>query len=142
MPRLPACCRLIFHELKVMKHPHTRFILLCSGAIFLAFVAGARAQVQNAEAAIQQQQRIEQRQQLTKPLFRETLVPQLYAAESADVGPQYVVVPKVKRQWIELSLDSQFFYTSNVFLTEKSNVDSNLWVTTAVAAFAPTPVDV
>src|SRR6266436_1310464 len=84
---------------------------------------GASLQAQSPATAIQQAERFQQRQEATRPRFRET-IPTLYEGEEADVGPQYVVMPKVKQKWIELSLDSQFFYTSNVFLTEQGNVDS------------------
>ncbi len=102
---------------------------------------GASLQAQSPATAIQQAERFQQRQEATRPRFRET-IPTLYEGEEADVGPQYVVMPKVKQKWIELSLDSQFFYTSNVFLTEQGNVDSTLSVHTLVAGLAPTPWDV
>lgn len=70
-------------------------------------------------------------------------VPELYPGESADVGPQYLLLPQQvappRRTWWEASVDVQYLYTSNMFLTEKGNTDTGLLITTAHAAFAPPP---
>lgn len=102
--------------------------------------AGLRAQIAPGAAA-EEAQRVQQARELQKPLFRET-APQLYEGEDRDVGPQYIVLQKERRHWLEVSLDSQFFYTSNVFLTEKNAIDSTFFVNTIQVGFAPTPWDV
>ncbi len=45
-------------------------------------------------------------------------VPELYPGESDDVGPQVVVTAKPARLHLETMLDSQYYHTSNLFLTE------------------------
>ena len=102
--------------------------------------ATAHAQIAPGVAAVEAQ-RVQQAREMQKPLFRE-IAPQLYEDENRDAGPQYIVLRKERRQWIEASLDSQFFYTSNVFLTEHNAIGSSLFVNTIQAGFAPTPWDV
>ena len=66
--------------------------------------------------------------------------PELYPGESADVGPQYLLLQQMmRRSWVEGALDVQYYYTSNALLTERDKIDTGLLVTTAWAAFAPTP---
>jgi hypothetical protein len=123
------------------------YLALAAGALSLSIASQLHAQgtergAPGPNAAIQQAERFQQRQELTRPRFRES-VPTLYEGEVADVGPQYVVMPAAeRRKWIELAADSQFYYTSNVFLTEKGNIDSTLAVHTLQAGFAPSPWDV
>src|SRR4051794_17725424 len=90
-----------------------------------------RAEIAPGAAAVEAQ-RVQQTRELQKPLFRET-APQLYEGENIDVGPQYIVLRQPVRQWLEVSIDSQWFYTSNVFLTEKHADDTNLFVNTIQA---------
>ncbi len=47
-------------------------------------------------------------------------VPELYTGESDDVGPQVALAPKPARLHLETMLDSQYYHTSNMFLTEDS----------------------
>lgn len=67
----------------------------------------------------------------------------LYTEETADVGPQYILKPKFERQWFEASIDTQFYYTDNVFLEENLPIndptDTSITVVTAQFAIAPTP---
>lgn len=51
-------------------------------------------------------------------------VPDLYPGESDDVGPQVAVAAKPARLHLETSLDSQYYHTSNVFLTEDASPSS------------------
>ncbi len=98
------------------------------------------------EGAVRQAQSVRQRQALA-PKLNESysdgqVAPELYPGESADVGPQLLVIPKVKKTWFEVSADAQYFYTSNIFLAEKAAVDTGVLLTTLQAAFAPTPFEV
>ncbi|MDK3156472.1 hypothetical protein QPK87_07765 [Kamptonema cortianum] len=67
----------------------------------------------------------------------------LYSEETADIGPQYILKPKFERQWFEASVDTQFYYTDNVFLEENLPIndptDTSITVVTAQFAVAPTP---
>ena len=121
-------------------HMKSTFLALTAGTLVLG--AGTVSGQIAPSAAIQQAETFQRNQEAARPRFRVNVVPNLYEGEQADVGPQYVVVPKQKPQWIELSLDSQLMYTSNVFLTEKGTVDSTLAVHTLLAGIAPTPWDV
>jgi hypothetical protein len=66
-------------------------------------------------------------------------VPQLYEGETSDVGPQSVVQTKARHTLFEAYADAQFFYSDNVFLTEKRKVDTGVLVSTVEFALAPTP---
>ncbi len=69
-------------------------------------------------------------------------VPTLYPGESADVGPQYLLLrPHRRRTWIEGGIDAQYFYSSNVFLTERDKVDTGVLLTTVTAGLAPPPFE-
>jgi hypothetical protein len=70
----------------------------------------------------------------------ETL-PELYPLESADVGPQVLMIPKVRKTLFEAGADIQYYYTSNALLSEKGNVDTGILLSTAYAGLAPTPID-
>ncbi len=63
--------------------------------------------------------------------------PELYQGESADVGPQLLLVEKQRRLWFEAGVDAQYYYTSNLFLTEKERIDTGILLTTAQFAVAP-----
>ncbi|MDZ4815608.1 MAG: hypothetical protein SGI71_05025 [Verrucomicrobiota bacterium] len=71
------------------------------------------------------------------------VAPELYPGESSDVGPQYIVKRKPVRKWFEVTGDSQYYYTSNMFLAEESVAtplqDTMMWVNTLQFAVAPRP---
>jgi len=94
----------------------------------------------NAEAGSQQMEQANLRKKLLKPATES--IPSLYKGETEDIGPQTALGPdeaKAKHQWFELSLDTQFLYTSNAFQDQKNAVDTSLLVTTAqLAIVAPT----
>ncbi len=48
-------------------------------------------------------------------------VPELYPGESDDIGPQVAVAAKPARLHLETMLDSQYYHTSNMFLTEDAS---------------------
>ena len=68
-------------------------------------------------------------------------VPELYPGENEDVGPQFLVVPRVRKTLFEAGVDVQYYYTSNALLSEKGNVDTGILLSTAYLGFAPTPID-
>lgn len=89
------------------------------------------------DAAVQQVETVERREASLTPAFRNA-APSLYEGEIRDVGPQYLVEPKAaRRKWFEFAADGQYFYTSNVFLTEKGATDTGLYVGTLQAGVAP-----
>ncbi len=67
----------------------------------------------------------------------------LYTDETADVGPQYILKPKLRRLYFETLVDTQYYYNNNVFMQENrpagAPVDSGIFVVTAQFAVAPTP---
>jgi hypothetical protein len=122
-----------------------RFVI-CSVIVTLLMVDTLFAQV----TAIQQSESVRRQQDLQTAQQKTTQgneekAPELYPGENADVGPQFLLRVKQRREWVEGSVDSQYFYTSNVFLSENptynSTVDTGVWVNTAQVAFAPTPFD-
>jgi hypothetical protein len=79
-------------------------------------------------------------------IYSEEKVPEIVPGETADIGPQLLLRAQPRRQWVQASVDSQYYYTSNAFLTEEvdnnDNTDTGLWVNTAEFAIAPSPFDV
>lgn len=65
--------------------------------------------------------------------------PELFQGELRDVGPQSILKVKQKQTRFEVSLDSQFFYTSNQNLAEDA-AGTSLFVNTAQIAYAPLAV--
>ena len=123
--------------------------ILAIGLSSSTFVFGQSPQAFRTDGALRQVQSARQRAASspkfrTKPAQTQT-APELYPGESADVGPQYLLLESQaaeRRTWWEAAVDAQYFYTSNMFLTEKGNTDTGLLISTAYAAFAPPPVSV
>ena len=114
------------------------FAILLSSAAPLLAQAPPRA----ADAATTTVQSFRERPRVPQRYFAETTkaAPELYPGESTDVGPQYLLIQeKMRRSWVEGALDVQYYYTSNALLTERDKQDTGMLVTTAWAAFAPTP---
>jgi hypothetical protein len=78
-----------------------------------------------------------------KGVQKDGTVQEFFKGELLDVGTQSVVLMKPRRRYFETSADSQFFYTSNMFLQEEGNgtrlTDTSVWVNTAQVAFMPPP---
>jgi hypothetical protein len=118
----------------------------------LAALSSLHAQTNRAgavEGAARQVQSVNQNRAQTTPDISPSysagqVAPELYPGESEDVGPQLLVLekaPKVQKPiWFEVALDTQYFYTSNMFLTEKGNLDTGILITTLQAALAPPPI--
>jgi len=66
--------------------------------------------------------------------------PEIYPGENADVGPQHILKAGAPRKtWFEVVADSQYFYSDNLFLSDKNKQDGSIFVNTIQAAFAPEP---
>jgi hypothetical protein len=64
------------------------------------------------------------------------LAPELYEKENVDLGEQRTI-GRARRTYFEALVDSQFFDTSNVYLTHSSKTNSTIWVNTVQLALAP-----
>lgn len=94
-------------------------------------------------AAIQQQEQIRRFEEQKRPLLTlegEETAPELYPGENEDVGPQRILRVQPRRKQIEAAVDSQYFYSSNILLTEDAS-GSALFVNTAHLAWAPDPFE-
>jgi hypothetical protein len=71
--------------------------------------------------------------------------PETYPGEAADTGVQFLIKTKPRKEYVEASVDTQYYYTSNVFLQEDtastSPTDTGVFVNTISAAYAPTAFD-
>ena len=115
------------------------FIL--SGLGLLLSLDVVRAQMPNAS---QQVDSVQQRRQLeaVSSLFSVTNpVPELYAGETGDVGPQSVLQFKPRRTYFEASADEQYFFSDNIFLANHGKQGADVLVSTVQAALAPTPYE-
>lgn len=85
------------------------------------------------------------REPLSDPRYTDDEVQSLYPGENEDLGPQYLVKTKPRKRYFQARADSQFFYTSNMFLQEEPRGDEGtetmVWVNTAEFALAPDPYD-
>ncbi len=118
-----------------------------AGLLFSMGVVAVHAQ----PAAIQQLQNSQAQMQLPVPELRiGTNAPELYAGENEDIGPQRILrvngqasaVAAPRRQWFDVTLDSQVFYSDNANFGGAGNrISSAVFVNTAQAALAPTPFD-
>lgn len=118
----------------------------------LLFFVGAVCWVASAGLAQAQTAQVERMQQFNQQQVdmrlntgqdaTDQLAPELYSGESDDVGPQFIVQSKPRRKWVEATADSQYYYTSNMLLTEQMPIDTTILVSTVQVALAPTPFDV
>lgn len=94
--------------------------------------------------ASQQVESVQQRRQLeatAQMMIASNAVPELYAGEASDVGPQSVVQTKPRRTYFTAFADEQWFYTDNMFLANQNKQGADVLVSTLQAALAPTPYD-
>jgi hypothetical protein len=106
-------------------------------------ICGVSAQNPAAQSAIQQSQQYDLTREDTQirqsdQYFGGNTAPEIYPGESDDVGPQFIVRSKPVRKWVEAFADTQYFYTSNMFLTENRFTDTGLLLSTVQVALAPT----
>lgn len=120
-----------------MKHPS---LPLLAGAICLATAAAGSAQnaprIDQADAIKRQQELDKKLREATTPGGSQMDAPELFQGELKDVGPQSILKVKQKSTWLDVSFDSQFFYTSNQYLAENA-AGTTLFVNTAQIAYAP-----
>lgn len=105
------------------------------------------------QAAIQAQDEVDRRTRLQKEptIFsdieeKKVKIPEIAPGEMEDTGPQFIIQRKIRRKLFEAAIDSQYYYTSNMFLQEEPTggepVDTGFLVNTAQFAYAPDPYDV
>ncbi|MEQ2007697.1 MAG: hypothetical protein ABMA26_12950 [Limisphaerales bacterium] len=113
---------------------------LVAGAACLAGVVTAPAQtpprVDQADSIKRAQELDKKLREATRPGSAELDAPELFQGELKDVGPQSILKVKQKRTLFEVSVDSQFFFTSNQNLAEDA-AGTSLFVNTAQIAYAP-----
>ena len=106
-----------------------------------AFALGLQTALAQLPPAVNQAETARQRQETQRLMRsldeRDASAPELYPEESSDVGPQSILRMKERRKYFEAFLDSQYFFTSNMFFQEKDPVDTGVLLSTAQIAFAP-----
>jgi len=114
----------------------------CAWTAFVTFSAfsGTVLAGSRVDTATQQMRRTDLRSQLQTPAV--DAIPSLSRDEMADIGPQFVVREKPKKNWFEATVDVQYGQSSNIYLTETAKVKAPLAVTTAQFAIAPDPFSV
>lgn len=108
------------------------------GIAFAVFSGMSLAQIQ-IEAANQQAQRVKVKAKLSKPA-EESVAP-LSEEETDDIGPQFVVRQRPRRDLFEVAFDTQFLQSSNLYLTEADKVKGTLMLSTFQLAIAPKPME-
>ena len=109
------------------------------GALLLIFAGVFSLQAQPVN--VQQFQNTQQAQQMQRPLTElknATNAPELYPAESSDVGPQHILRLKPRPDYFDVFFDSQVFYSDNAnFAQGSAIIGSAVFVNTVQAAFTP-----
>jgi len=90
-----------------------------TGALGLVASVTAFAQMPNASQQVDSVQQRHQLDQAAQMMITTNAVPELYAGESSDVGPQSVLQTKPRRTYLEAFADAQYFYTDNMFLANQ-----------------------
>jgi len=114
---------------------------LISTIAYCVLFSIARSNAQT-PGAIEQVESVQQRRQLDSAANSQQEgenAPELFPGESSDVGPQSVLRFKPRKTWFEAFADVQYFYTDNMFLTENNEQSSDVLVSSAQFALAPTP---
>ncbi|HEY2952848.1 MAG TPA: hypothetical protein VGK40_09705, partial [Verrucomicrobiae bacterium] len=111
--------------------------LMFAGTAGFGQVAGVLDQ---AETARQQREA----EQLLRHLSgRDAAMPGLYPDEISDVGPQSVLRVRPRPAYFDALVDSQLYYTDNMFFQESSQgrtVGASVLVNTAQLSFTPPPL--
>jgi hypothetical protein len=114
--------------------------LLAGAALLIA--AGAGAQTPNASQQVDSLQQRRELERAAQSLLVTNGVPELYAGEASDLGPQSVLQIKPRRTWIEAYADAQYFYSDNIFLANQNPTGGDVLVSTVQAALAPSAFEV
>ena len=112
-----------------------------SAVVFFLLTLTAFAQMPNASQQVESVQQRRQLETTAQMMITSNAVPELYAGESSDVGPQSVIQTKAHRTYIQAFADEQWFYTDNMFLANQNKQGADVLVSTLQAALAPTPYD-
>jgi len=116
-------------------------VLFCTATATFSQAQGPiGAAVERSEQYNINRQDVELRESLNESLDSdEVQVPVLFPGEEADLGPQYIVRKVPRRKWIDVLFDTQYFYTSNAFLSEPpvGETETTLMISTAQIAVAP-----
>lgn len=119
-----------------------KFTQIFGSCLALSFCASTAAYAQSSR--IQQSEQFQRRQEITAPAMRleaGTSVPELYPGENEDVGPQRVLQLKPRRQWFDVFVDTQFYWSDNVNYGGSANeLESTVLINTLQAAFSPTGI--
>jgi len=116
---------------------------LCLGA--LAGWLPSRALDAQALPQVNQAQQVQRAQALETPRQSTNAAdPSLYDGEESDTGDQVIlaVAPPSRWNWINVSLDSQYFYTSNAFLSSTHVEGTEVLVDTINAELDAPPIAV
>jgi hypothetical protein len=120
------------------------FLILLSGITALC-VTRSGAQVPGATQS-QQLETVEQRRLVEERAAALTVsnAPSLYAGEDADVGPQSVLEMngRGRAPTFEAFADAQYFYTDNMFFTDKNRQRTDVLVSTVQGALNAARFDV
>ena len=109
----------------------------------LVFAGASQFAAAQIPGASQQVDSVEQRRQFeqTARLMSVTNpVPELYADETSDTGPQSLLQKKMRRPLLTAFADAQFFFTDNLFLADRNQKNAAVLVSTVQAAFTPPPL--
>src|SRR5262249_37013186 len=123
-----------FHSMKT-------FTRILAGISLAGALQSAQGQNMGANQQVDDMQQRRQRAQAADSYAEGSSAPELYPEESSHVGPQTVLKMKPRRTLFEAMADVQYFYTDNMFLTEKQKHGADVLVSTAQFALAPSPYD-
>lgn len=111
----------------------------CSWTAFVTFSAfsGSVLGANRVDTSTQQMRQADLRTQLQTPAV--DAIPSFSKSEMADVGPQFLVREKPRKNLFEASVDVQYGHSSNIYLTENGMQSAPMAITTAQVAIAPDP---
>jgi hypothetical protein len=100
------------------------------------------AQVLSQVGELEQVQRVNELERPQGPQSSVDSVPPLYPGEEQDSGRQLLLetAPRPHWDWVNINLDTQYFYTSNALLANTGRKPTGLLVSTAAAMLAAPPI--
>lgn len=112
--------------------------VLSAGAMIALAASAAFAQT---PAAVQQTDSFRQRQQLQSTLpptgQPEEMAAELYPEENADIGPQSILRLKPRHRWFSATVDAQYYYTDNLFLSDQDTIGTDVLLSALQLAITP-----
>jgi hypothetical protein len=125
----------------------TTLTTLAAGSLLaMAGIASAQPTPGNATQTYQGMSQRDAMKSLLDQYKDGTSAPELHADETKDLGPQSILKLKPRRTHFEVSTESQYFYTSNMGLTEDTAatkpIPTGVLVNSAQFALAPTPYEI